>query len=147
MCHFVSFLVHRKTGELYFGNLYCHTGIEAGWNLKPDECREAVWTQDSPEYLAIRGDKDNWCKSAILSKFSTRKELLKTIAFGKIDNDKYWYKNGILHREDGPAVEWASGSKFWYKNGKQHREDGPAEEFANGIKRWYKNGKFIKEEN
>jgi len=30
---------------------------------------------------------------------------------------KYWYKNGDLHREDGPAVECANGDRFWYKNG------------------------------
>jgi hypothetical protein len=38
----------------------------------------------------------------------------------------YWFKEGtkILHREDGPACEWANGDKFWYKNGKLHREDG-----------------------
>lgn len=27
---------------------------------------------------------------------------------------KFWYKDGLRHREDGPAVELASGSKFWY---------------------------------
>lgn len=39
-----------------------------------------------------------------------------------------WYKFGtsILHREDGPALEWATGTKFWYKEDKLHREDGPA---------------------
>ena len=30
----------------------------------------------------------------------------------------HWYnKNGQLHREDGPAVEYANGSKWWYLNG------------------------------
>ena len=35
-----------------------------------------------------------------------------------------WYKPGTdeLHREDGPAVEWADGSKFWYINGEQLTE-------------------------
>ena len=31
---------------------------------------------------------------------------------------KYWYLNDKLHREDGPAVEFASGAKCWYINGK-----------------------------
>ncbi len=35
-------------------------------------------------------------------------------------------KNILLHREDGPAVEYASGSKYWYQNGLAHRIDGPA---------------------
>ena len=49
--------------------------------------------------------------------------------------------NGKLHREDGPAVEWANdGNKYWYQNGKRHRTDGPAIEDADGTKEWYING-------
>ena len=61
--------------------------------------------------------------------------------------NKYWYLNGELHREDGPACEYSDGSKVWYKNGKRHREDGPAIECANGYKEWYLNGgEFTEEE-
>ena len=56
---------------------------------------------------------------------------------------KYWYLNGEHHREDGPAVEWASGTKKWYLNGKRHREDGPAVEWASGTKHWYLNDKPV----
>ncbi len=31
--------------------------------------------------------------------------------------------NGLLHREDGPAVEYESGSKSWYLNGHYIRYD------------------------
>jgi|SRR5690606_16973430 len=55
------------------------------------------------------------------------------------DGDKYWYLNGILHREYGPAIERLNYSKEWYKNRERHREDGPAIEYANGNKLWYKN--------
>ena len=34
------------------------------------------------------------------------------------NGDKFWYLNDELHREDGPAIEWADGSKSWYLNGK-----------------------------
>ncbi len=61
------------------------------------------------------------------------------------DGTKRWYKNGKRHREDGPAVEYADGDKFWYKNGKRHREDGPAVEWANGDKSWYINGEEYSE--
>ena len=65
-------------------------------------------------------------------------------------NDKYgnkfWYLNGSLHREDGPAAEWPDGDKFWYLNGSLHREDGPACEWANGAKEWYLNGKRHRED-
>ena len=59
---------------------------------------------------------------------------------------KQWFKNGLWHREDGPAIEWANGVKWWYKEGKYHREDGPAIESLNGHKEWYKNGKCHRED-
>ena len=61
------------------------------------------------------------------------------------NGDKEWYLNGELHREDGPAIEDANGSKVWFLNGKLHREDGPAIELANGDKWWYLNGKQLTE--
>ena len=56
------------------------------------------------------------------------------------NGDKYWYLNGQHHREDGPAIVSVDGDKFWYLNGERHREDGPAIEYANGYKFWYLNG-------
>ena len=63
---------------------------------------------------------------------------------------KYWFKGSRLHREDGPAKEFANGYKEWYYNGKLHREDGPAitapisytrpEKGQCGM--WYKHGKI-----
>ena len=41
------------------------------------------------------------------------KPICKTDEYGT----KYWYFNGNLHREDGPAVEYAGGTKYWYLNG------------------------------
>ena len=65
----------------------------------------------------------------------------------KIDDngDKCWYLDGKLHREDGPAIEWADGTRFWHRNGKRHREDGPAIEWANGNKEWYLDDKRLSE--
>ena len=54
-----------------------------------------------------------------------------------VTGTKEWYLNGDLHREDGPAVEYANGHKEWHLNGKCHREDGPAIELSNGEKYWY----------
>ena len=42
------------------------------------------------------------------------------------DGDRYWYKDGELHRVDGPAIEYANGDKSWYVFGIPHRLDGPA---------------------
>ncbi len=62
--------------------------------------------------------------------------------FGSIftdgDGNKFWYDlEGNFHREDGPAIEFASGSKVWRIHGKMHREDGPAVEYVRGGKYWY----------
>jgi len=35
-----------------------------------------------------------------------------------LKGDKHWYKDGKIHREDGPAVERAGGSRCWYLKGK-----------------------------
>lgn len=59
---------------------------------------------------------------------------------GKIYSTSFYNEKGELHREDGPAIEYANGDKYWYKNGQFHREDGPAIEYADGNKFWYKNG-------
>jgi len=56
------------------------------------------------------------------------------------NGDKSWYQNGMRHRDNGPAIEYANGTKSWYQCGKLHRDDGPAIEYANGSKLWYKNG-------
>jgi len=62
------------------------------------------------------------------------------------DGDKGWYVDGPLHRTDGPAVEYDDGTKFWWVNGKCHRIDGPAMEWVDGAKEWWVDNKFFLEE-
>jgi len=59
------------------------------------------------------------------------------------DGDKRWTLNGLLHREDGPALEYTNGSTLWYHHGALHRLDGPAEEWVNGYKYWWYQGERI----
>ena len=43
----------------------------------------------------------------------------------KSSGSKNYYKNKemtILHREDGPAIEWVDGRKSWYLNGENLTE-------------------------
>jgi|688.fasta_scaffold365959_2 hypothetical protein len=50
------------------------------------------------------------------------------------DNNKSYYKDkemNTLHREDGPALEYADISKSWFPNGKA----------------WYLNGVYLTEQN
>lgn len=49
------------------------------------------------------------------------------------DGSLEWRRNGMLHREDGPALD-KPGSKEWYLYGQRHRSDGPA---ATGIEDEY----------
>ena len=56
------------------------------------------------------------------------------------NSDKFWLQNGQLHRTDGPAIERANGHKAWYQNNQLHRTDGPAVEYADGNKEWWLKG-------
>jgi len=49
---------------------------------------------------------------------------------------KCWYKNNLLHREAGLAVEYVDGYKCWYLEGKCHRVEGHTIEWTNGYKEW-----------
>jgi hypothetical protein len=59
-----------------------------------------------------------------------------------LEGTKIWYKEGKLHRLNGPAKEFPDGYKEWYKEGKKHRLDGPAIEYPNGLKEWWIEDKF-----
>ena len=70
----------------------------------------------------------------------------KPICKIKHDGTKEWSLNGKLHREDGPAMEWANGTKSWWLNDKLHRESGPAIERVDGYKAWFLNGERHRED-
>lgn len=59
----------------------------------------------------------------------------------EMSNCTRYYKKGtkILHREDGPAIDYRNGKALWYINGFLHRLEGPAKEL-NSYKCWYVNG-------
>ena len=59
----------------------------------------------------------------------------------------YYWVNGKLNREDGPAVEFIDGDKYWYINDKYHRLDGPAIEWDETKEYWIEGKEYyIKEE-
>jgi len=55
----------------------------------------------------------------------------------------FYYVNDELHREDGPAAIYKSGTKSWWIEGKRHRIDGPAVIFDYGEKEWWYQGDLI----
>jgi hypothetical protein len=56
--------------------------------------------------------------------------------------DKYWYKNNLLHRADGPAITYHNGAEYWFFEGKLHRVNGPAVIESNGSQFWYYENKL-----
>ena len=88
--------------------------------------------------VKVYEDRTEWYHNGLLHR-------LNGPAIEYANGNKYWYHNGLLHREDGPASEWNDGCKEWYQNGLKHRVDGPAIDYANGWKRWYLNGNELTE--
>lgn len=75
---------------------------------------------DRKEFLSafcdLPGEVENeWMKASSASCTDTRYE-------------KIWRVNNKIHREGGPAIEYATGTKNWLCCGVPHREDGPAAE-------------------
>lgn len=67
--------------------------------------------------------------------------------------DRIEYRlNGVLHRDQGPAVERKDKTLYWFYKGKRHREDGPAivypesKHLTNGKHVWYQNGVLHRED-
>ena len=40
----------------------------------------------------------------------------------KYEDCTFYYNPVLLHREDGPAIEYADGDKYYFINGKQYSE-------------------------
>ena len=51
---------------------------------------------------------------------------------------KRWYKEGNLHREDGPAIEYSFGTKEWWLEGKLYYDINLKDQFVLG----YDKGKY-----
>ena len=58
----------------------------------------------------------------------------------RLTGARAWWRDGVRHREDGPAIESAGGRREWYRAGKLHRDDGPAVESADGYREWWRDG-------
>lgn len=59
----------------------------------------------------------------------------------KGDFATWWFKDNILHRVDGPAIDYFNGDEEWYYEGKLHRIDGPAYlSYNKKYKEWWFHG-------
>jgi hypothetical protein len=101
--------VEYKNGRKTWWLIGCEY-TESGWkkevaklNAKTAEEAKVVETKEEPVVLKVES------LSELPNKFTGIVEV-SCVA-------RCWYKNGLKHREDGPAVEWASGAKSWWLNG------------------------------
>lgn len=146
MCVYFSCIV-EEGGKVYWKKgVDSHSEIEQMFKLNPktDETRAKV--ECRPPHTRVIVDELRvpvwWTKEYEgLVKQALQDEQVFTGQAIDVYESKRWYKNGKLHRLDGPAIELADGIKEWFKDGKRHRLDGPAIERADGTKEWYKNGK------
>jgi hypothetical protein len=60
------------------------------------------------------------------------------------DGTQLWVKNGIIHKEDGPAIIYPNGTMMWVVNGIVHNENGPALIRSDGSRGWFLNGQIYK---
>lgn len=68
----------------------------------------------------------------------------KTVRTRKGKHHIAYYRNGKIHRENGPAVIFRSKQynglcKEWWKDGVYHRDDGPALIYGSSYKEWMQN--------
>jgi hypothetical protein len=58
-----------------------------------------------------------------------------------------WFCNGLIHRDDGPALILSDGTDVWYYQGRIHRDDGlPAIICEDGTLEYYVNGVKVRAE-
>ncbi len=110
-----------------------HDEIPIEFAPEPVKIKEdkTVYKEEKGDFVGTKGD--------ITYTFRANKDLLKEESPEHI----YWFKDGELHRDDGPAIEVKrSFVKKWYRHGQLHRDDGPAVIYPS-FSVWYRDGKFI----
>ena len=93
------------------------------------------------------------------------RDVIERTRVSNVFGTKRYWKDGMVHRDDGPAVEYANGDlgffqkgvchriggpafisvsegrQEWWHEGKLHRANGPAIVWDNGHQEWYFGGK------
>jgi len=93
--------------------------------------------------------KDRWesAKQAKQAKQATKTSYANGLVYEeKAGGTKCWTRDGLYHRNDGPAIIYPNGTKKWYINGEQHRVNDPAIEWASGNNEWWVNDKLHRED-
>ena len=53
----------------------------------------------------------------LIESYDEFEEVGEEVITRKVEGYKAWYKNGVLHRENGPAIIRNNGSEYYYLNG------------------------------
>lgn len=73
--------------------------------------------------------------------------MVELLALRKVINAKgetfYYNSDNRLHRIYGPALITSLGTQIWYKDGLKHRTDGPAMIWASGHYECWVGGKLV----
>ena len=111
------------------------------WSIKPE-----VLKQNLSWYLLDKVDNDLKCIAAAqawqFKCVNAKGEYIFEFADGAIE----YYKHGMHHCKDGPAIITADGTKYWFENDVFHRVDGPAIEWSDGDREFWEDGVPIRTE-
>jgi len=108
MCEFLSFLTNKE-GRVWVGDLHSHSGVAAGYGLKPGTYREAEWTGEEEKHLTVRtedGERENEYRAAILALYPTRAALLKSITEGRVEGLEYQIVEGVVKDVQVAKEHW-----------------------------------------
>jgi hypothetical protein len=76
----------------------------------------------------------------------SEREKLLTGSIPGVLSKECWYRNGLIHRDDGPAIIYHNGGEVWYQNGQIHREEGPAYTDPQHGRFWFRHDRLCKSE-
>ena len=84
---------------------------------------------------------------AVVRVFTAKERCAEwTGVYAREDAIQLWFRDGQLHREEGPATVYPNGDQWWYRDGQLHREgDLLAVIYANGRQMWYRDGQLHRE--
>lgn len=103
-----------------------------------------IWDDDlKVNFKALITWKEGFEIPFLLKGYVKNGKIKKRTLGGKVC---VYFKNNIVHRDNGPAMIWKNKDglyKTWFKNGVIHRDNGPAKETP-VTNMWYTNGEVIK---
>ena len=129
-------------------NIHSHEEIVKEHNLKDTSLINRNWVRIEvyPEYYSYTSEVDTW--EFRVDEFDTLPEwftLDKEVYEDECRAAAQKWKNNCVDKFGQYIIENIYGDRYWYKNELRHREDGPAIEYNNGDKEYWLNGVEVEE--